>query len=77
MTDPARANDPAALQRAAEIIRAGGVVALPTETFYGLAVDWKNPSAVARIYEIKGRPSSMQLPLVAASRASSPSPSSK
>lgn len=65
MTDLARANDPAALQCAAEIIRGGGVVALPTETFYGLAVDWKNRSAVARIYEIKGRPSSMQLPLVA------------
>lgn len=67
MTDVARANDPAALQRAAEIIRGGGVVAIPTETFYGLAVDWKSEAAVARIYEIKGRPATMQLPLVAAS----------
>ena len=67
MSEIARANDPSALQRAAKIIRDGGVVAVPTETFYGLAVDWKNPAAVARIYAIKGRPASMQLPLVAAS----------
>lgn len=56
-----------ALNRAAEIIRAGGVVAVPTETFYGLAADFRNGSATARIFEIKGRPDSMQLPLVAAS----------
>lgn len=68
MSDVVLVNDPAALPRAADVLRAGGVVALPTETFYGLAVDWKHPSAVARIYEIKGRPATMQLPLVAASR---------
>lgn len=59
--------DPRALERAAEIIRAGGVVAIPTETFYGLAADAANASAIARIFDIKGRPESMQLPLVAAS----------
>ena len=62
-----RADDPRAIDRAAEIIRAGGVVAIPTETFYGLAADVRNEAAVARIFEIKGRPASMQLPLVAAS----------
>lgn len=37
-------------------LRAGGVVAFPTETVYGLGADISNPSAVRRIFEIKGRP---------------------
>ncbi|MDW3212872.1 MAG: L-threonylcarbamoyladenylate synthase [Ilumatobacteraceae bacterium] len=41
---------------AADRLRAGGVVAIPTETVYGLAADARNPAAVARIFEIKGRP---------------------
>lgn len=41
---------------AAEIIRGGGLVAVPTETVYGLAANALNPTAVARIYEVKGRP---------------------
>ncbi len=44
------------LSRAAEIIKAGGVVAFPTETVYGLGADVFNPLAVARIFEIKRRP---------------------
>lgn len=62
-----KATDPAALDRAAEIIRRGGVVAVPTETFYGLAADATHQIATARIFEIKGRPQTMALPLVAAS----------
>ena len=46
----------AAVQRAAELLRAGDVVALPTETVYGLAANALDAGAVARIYEIKGRP---------------------
>jgi len=46
----------AAVKRAAEWLRAGEVVALPTETVYGLAANAFDPVAVARIYEIKGRP---------------------
>jgi L-threonylcarbamoyladenylate synthase len=42
--------------RAVAILRAGGVVAIPTETVYGLAADAANPAAVARVYAIKGRP---------------------
>ena len=60
-------SDAATLERAAAIIRDGGVVAVPTETFYGLAADWRSESATARIFEIKGRPATMNLPLVAAS----------
>ena len=46
----------AAVQRAAELLRAGQVVALPTETVYGLAANALDADAVAKIYEIKGRP---------------------
>jgi len=46
----------AAVERAVELLRSGGVVALPTETVYGLAANALNGKAVARIYEIKGRP---------------------
>lgn len=42
--------------RAAEIWRDGGLVALPTETVYGLGADARNDLAVARIFEAKGRP---------------------
>lgn len=42
---------------AAKIIRAGGVVAFPTETVYGLGADAFNPNAVEKIFELKQRPS--------------------
>jgi L-threonylcarbamoyladenylate synthase len=45
-----------AVARAIAILRRGGVVAIPTETVYGLAADLTNPQAIARIYAIKGRP---------------------
>ena len=44
------------VERAAGVLRAGGVVAIPTETVYGLAADVENPQAIARVYAIKGRP---------------------
>lgn len=46
----------AAVKRAAELLRAGEVVALPTETVYGLSANALDAKAVARIYEVKGRP---------------------
>ncbi len=45
-----------ALRRAAEILRAGGLVAFPTETVYGLGANALDSEAVKRIYEAKGRP---------------------
>ncbi|MDD3669614.1 MAG: L-threonylcarbamoyladenylate synthase [Alphaproteobacteria bacterium] len=42
--------------RAAEVIQAGGLVAFPTETVYGLGASVYNPAAVARIFKVKGRP---------------------
>jgi L-threonylcarbamoyladenylate synthase len=44
------------ITQAASILHAGGVVALPTETVYGLGADARNPGAVASIFTIKGRP---------------------
>ena len=46
----------AAVKRAADLLRAGEVVALPTETVYGLAANALDAGAVAKIYEVKGRP---------------------
>ncbi len=45
------------IHHAAEIIKRGGIVAFPTETVYGLGADAFNPLAVARIFEVKRRPS--------------------
>lgn len=47
----------AAVEAAATLLRAGEVVAVPTETVYGLAANALDPAAVARIYQVKGRPS--------------------
>jgi len=44
------------LQLAAMHLRGGGLVAMPTETVYGLACNAANPDAVVRLYEAKGRP---------------------
>lgn len=63
MTEPAPAKpevltpSPAAYAKAAAALRAGGLVALPTETVYGLGADAGNDRAVADIFAAKGRPS--------------------
>lgn len=50
------AHEPDALARAADILRGGGLVAIPTETVYGLAADATNADAVAKIFAAKQRP---------------------
>ena len=45
------------IQQAARILADGGLVAMPTETVYGLAADALNDQAGAKIYDAKGRPS--------------------
>ena len=50
------AADSASIARAGKALRAGGLVAMPTETVYGLAADATNAAAVARLFEAKGRP---------------------
>ncbi|MGA8229590.1 MAG: Sua5/YciO/YrdC/YwlC family protein, partial [Xanthobacteraceae bacterium] len=49
--------DQAAIADAARVLRAGGLVAFPTETVYGLGADAANALAVAKLYAAKGRPS--------------------
>jgi L-threonylcarbamoyladenylate synthase len=44
------------IEHAAAVLRAGGLVAFPTETVYGLGADASNPAALARLFATKGRP---------------------
>ncbi len=54
----------AVLQQATAILRQGGVVAYPTDTVYGLAVDALNEKAIARLYAVKQRPLVKALPVI-------------
>ncbi len=49
--------DPASIEHAAEVLRAGGLVGMPTETVYGLAANALDTAAVAKVFEAKARPS--------------------
>jgi len=51
---------------AREVLRRGGILALPTESSYGLAVDPRDATAIERIYRLKGRPAEKALPVVCA-----------
>ena len=57
-------DDPETLARAADVLRDGGLLVFPTETFYGLGCDPRNEEAVARLAAAKGRPPDRPLPLV-------------
>ena len=57
MTAPIKPANAEAIAEAADILRRGGLVAMPTETVYGLAADASNADAIARLYAAKGRPS--------------------
>jgi L-threonylcarbamoyladenylate synthase len=61
---PTGSADPSLLDRAVAHLRAGGLVAFPTETVYGLGADAANPAAVERVFAVKGRPDENPLPLV-------------
>ncbi|MGH9679056.1 MAG: L-threonylcarbamoyladenylate synthase, partial [Candidatus Acidiferrales bacterium] len=56
--------DPAAIRHAAALIRRGELVAVPTDTFYGIAADPFNLAAVEQIYRVKGRPETRALPIL-------------
>jgi L-threonylcarbamoyladenylate synthase len=62
--DPVRPE--AAFSRCREVISAGGVIAYPTDTFYGLGADPKNLRAVQKLFEIKGRPTVQPILLLVA-----------
>ncbi|MGI9610698.1 MAG: L-threonylcarbamoyladenylate synthase [Acidimicrobiia bacterium] len=55
------------LEEAVAVVRAGGVVGLPTDTVYGIGADPLNSDAVARLFELKGRPASKPIGLLVAS----------
>src|SRR5207249_8515839 len=55
MTIQSRRISKSSLRGAGEVVRSGGVIAFPTETFYGLGVDPFNIPAVQRLYDLKGR----------------------
>ena len=54
------------LREAAHLIQTGGIVVVPTETFYGLAVDPFNPEALAMLISLKGKPDASPIPLLLA-----------
>ncbi len=57
-------SDKHSLSVAARHIREGGVVAMPTDTLYGLAADAFNPRAIERVFAVKERPEGMALPVL-------------
>ena len=65
----AAAPDLGVMRQAAQVLRAGGLVAFPTETFYGLGAAGLDPEATRRVFAAKGRPASMPLLLLVDSRA--------
>lgn len=72
MTDPRimalGAGDAAHLRVAAEALAEGQIVAVPTDTVYGLAVDPTQPEAVERLFALKGRPADVALPVLVSGR---------
>ena len=58
--------DASVLEEAATVIRGGGIVAVPTDTLYGLAADPFSAAAVERVFAIKARSAERALPLIAA-----------
>ena len=63
----AQTPEPDVLRYAAHFLTRGSVIAIPTDTFYGLAADPFNLSAVDEIYRVKGRPETRALPILVSS----------
>jgi L-threonylcarbamoyladenylate synthase len=61
--------DQGMLREAAAILARGGIVAYPTDTLYGLAVDPRNEAAVRALFAVKGRAPGEAIPLIAATEA--------
>lgn len=63
-TDVLRVDAPGALNHAVAVLRAGGLVAFPTDTVYGIGADAANDAAVGRLYQAKLRPAGKAIPLL-------------
>ena len=59
----------ASIRAAVETARTGGIIAFPTDTLFGVAVDGRNPEAVQRVFQVKRRPLDKPLPLLLADAA--------
>ena len=68
MTCPILKANPQGIQKAARIILQGGVIAFPTETFYGLAADARNEAALKKIFQVKDRGEGKPILLLVAAR---------
>ncbi|HNZ87662.1 MAG TPA: L-threonylcarbamoyladenylate synthase [Methanofastidiosum sp.] len=55
------------IEKAVDLITKGGVIVYPTDTCYGIGCDATNPSAIKKIFKIKGREKNKPLPLIASS----------
>ena len=66
------AADDAGIASAVERLRRGGVVALPTDTVYGIAVDLSTPGGIERLFEVKRRPPDKGIMLLLADAAQAP-----
>lgn len=66
MTDWLSVDDPTTPARAAEVIRAGGLIILPTDTVYGIAADVWQPEAIAALYAVKLRQPDKAIPVLLA-----------
>ncbi|MCX6785714.1 MAG: L-threonylcarbamoyladenylate synthase [Candidatus Komeilibacteria bacterium] len=62
----AKNNSAEIIKSAVKVLRAGGVIAYPTETAYGLGADFLNPVAIKKVYQIKGRLCKKPLSAIAA-----------
>jgi len=68
MADQLALSDRRAVAAAADALVSGSIVALPTDTVYGLAVDPTQPEAVAALFALKERPAGVALPILVGSR---------
>ena len=64
MTEVLNINNPHAAKTASEVLNEGGVIVYPTETLYGIAVRALDKTAADKVFEIKGRPKNMPIPVL-------------
>ena len=64
MTEVIKSHDPGSNKRAANVLNKGGVIVYPTETLYGIGAAALNSNSVKKVFEIKGRPRGMPIPLL-------------
>jgi L-threonylcarbamoyladenylate synthase len=69
MACPILKSNPRGIKKAAQIILRGGIIAFPTETFYGLAADVLNEAALKKIFKVKGREEGKPLLLLVADKS--------